>query len=284
MIIKTTFIKNCVKNALCEDIGKEDITTNFLVSSKSMSRAHIIVKEEAIICGLSLVKAVFRLLDPDIKIKFFYNDGSSVKKNTKIATLKGKTRALLTGERVALNFLGYLSGISTYTNDFVKKTSSYKTKILDTRKTTPGLRKLEKYAVKCGGGANHRFGLNDMALIKDNHRAVCHPAISIKESIALIRKKTKKLIEIEVDTLEQFKQALDAKPDMILLDNMITQQIKKAVEITKDLKTKKKPLLEASGGINLSNVTSVAKTGVDRISIGSLTHSPKAVDILMEVI
>ena len=248
-----------------------------------MSSAHIIVKEKGVICGLAQAKETFRAIDPKMKITFYHKDGDFVKKNTKIAKLEGKTRALFTGERTALNFLGFLSGVATHTHEFVEKIYPYKAQILDTRKTTPGLRNLEKYAVKCGGGTNHRFGLYDMALIKDNHRHACHPEISIQEAVKNIRKRTKKKIQVEVDTLDQFMQALEVKPDMILLDNMTTTQLRKAVAITKKLKTKK-PLLEASGGVSLRNVRSIAKTGVDRISIGSLTHSPRSIDISLDAI
>lgn len=218
-----------------------------------------------------------------MKITFYHKDGDLVEKNTRIAKIEGKTRAIFTGERTALNFLGFLSGVATYTHEFVEAIRPYKTRILDTRKTTPGLRNLEKYAVKCGGGTNHRFGLYDMALIKDNHRHACHPEISIQEAIKRIRKRTKKKIQVEVDTLDQFMQALEVSPDMILLDNMTTAQLKKAVAIAKKIRTKK-PVLEASGGVSIKNVRSIAATGVDRISIGSLTHSPRSIDISLEAI
>ncbi|MBU0469222.1 MAG: carboxylating nicotinate-nucleotide diphosphorylase [Candidatus Omnitrophica bacterium] len=276
-------IKDIVKKALQEDIGSQDITTDFLISSKDKSAAYIIFKEKGVICGLKLAKEAFHEIDPKMKITFYHKDGDLVQKNTKIAKIEGKTRAIFTVERTALNFLGFLSGVASYTHEFVEKVAPYKTKILDTRKTTPGLRNLEKYAVTCGGGTNHRFGLYDMALIKDNHRHACHPEISIQEAVKRIRKRTNKKIQVEVDTLDQFMQALEAKPDLILLDNMTTRQLKKAVDITKKLKTKI-PLLEASGGVSLRNVHSIAKTGVDRISIGSLTHSPRSIDISLDAI
>jgi len=192
---------------------------------------------------------------------------------------KGRTRALLSGERTALNFLSYLSGISTLTNQYVKAIKGYPAHILDTRKTTPGLRTLEKMAVRVGGGKNHRFNLNDMVMIKDNHRIAQARQSSIQDAIKKVRQRTSKPLCVEVDNLEEYKQALQADPCIILLDNMSTSQ-KKAVEIRACLK--KKFLLEASGGITLKNIRQVAKTGIDRISIGAITHSPPTIDFTME--
>jgi nicotinate-nucleotide pyrophosphorylase (carboxylating) len=182
-----------------------------------------------------------------------------------------------------LNFLGYLSGIATGTRQYVQKVRGTKAVILDTRKTTPGLRALEKYAVRCGGGGNHRSRLDQMVLMKDNHRAACGRQWNIAETVARLRKQTKKKIEIEVDNLTQFKQILSALPNMILLDNMTNAQMKRAVRLVKGLPRKKRPLLEASGGVTLSNVAGIARTGVDRISVGALTHTHKAVNMSMEL-
>ncbi len=276
-------INTLIRLALSEDAANKDITTNLLISSTHTSSSVIIVRENAVLCGLTIAKKVFQKLNKHVRFQTKFKDGAVVKRNTTIATIKGKTRSLLTGERVALNFLEHLSGIATNTHKYVLKTRLQKAKIYDTRKTTPGLRLLEKYAVKCGGGYNHRSDLSEFILIKDNHRHACHPRQSIAQAIQRIRHKTKKVLEIEIDDLNQFKQALKAEPDMILLDNMTCTQMKKAVALTRTLPRKKRPLLEASGGITLANVAAVAKTGVDRISIGSLTHSHKAIDVSLEL-
>jgi len=277
-------INTLICRALSEDAVSKDITTNSLIPAMHISKGVIIVKEDAVLCGLAIAKKVFHKLNKHIRFQTKFKDGAIVKRNTTIAILKGKTRSLLTGERVALNFLSYLCGIATNTHNYVAKTQRQKAKIYDTRKTTPGLRLLEKYAVKCGGGYNHRSDLSEFVLIKDNHRQASQPGLSIPQAIRAIRRKTRKTLEIEVDNLRQFKQALTASPNMILLDNMTCAQMKKAVALARTLPRKKRPLLEASGGITLSNVAQVARTGVDRISIGSLTHSHKAIDISMELI
>lgn len=273
-----------IAQAFQEDNIRQDVTTNVLVSPTKTSEGYILFKEDGVVCGIELAKQVFKKLDADVKFSVLVKDGIFVKKNTKIAKIKGKTRTLLSAERTALNFLGYLSGIATLTQAFVRQVKPYKAQILDTRKTTPSLRYLEKYAVKCGGGMNHRIDLKEMVLIKDNHRAACYKEMTIEEIITIFRKKTKVPIEIEVDNLEQFKQALSVNPDFILLDNMTLVQMRKAVEWNKNRAQKKKVLLEASGGITLKNVHKVAQTGVDRISIGALTHSHKAIDVSMEII
>jgi len=282
-IINQADIKHYVNSALKEDIGKGDVTTNFLIPEKSISKAHILIKEDGILCGLDFCREVFSALDEKIKIKTKYQDGDKVKRHDKIIFLEGRTRPLLTGERVALNLLGYLSGIASNAYHLLETIKPLKVKILDTRKTIPGLRKINKYALRCGGGSSHRFDLHEMVLIKDNHRGVCHPQISIKEAIGCIRKKTKKKIEIEVDTLPQFKEALAAHPDIILLDNMNIAQLKKAVALNKKIPADMRPLLEASGGITIKNIKSIARTGIDRISTGSLTHTIKMLDFSMEI-
>lgn len=281
--MKPRALNQLIRRALREDAADNDITTNSLIPKRRISNAAIIVKEDAIVCGLKVAERVFKLLDPRIHFETIHGDGKKVKRNTVVARIKGKTRAILTGERVALNFLGYLSGIGTDTSRFVDKTRGTKVRILDTRKTTPGLRLLEKFAVRCGGGHNHRPDLSELVLIKDNHRDACHPHLSIPEAIKRARHKTKKIIEIEVDNLDQFKKALTANPDMILLDNMTCAQMKKAVAVIRKLPRKKRPILEASGGITLRNVAQVARTGVDCISIGSLTHSHNSIDVSLEL-
>jgi len=274
---------NIITQALKEDAAKEDITTNALVPASSTTEAVILFKEDAVLCGLSIARQVFQNLDKNILFRTDLKDGDAVKKNSKVAFIKGKTRAILTGERTALNFLGYLSGIATNTRQFVDRIKPFKTKILDTRKTTPGLRELEKYAVRCGGGYNHRTSLKDMVLIKDNHRVISKRHLSLVEMIEQCRTKTKKPLEIEVDNLTQLQDALRGNPDYILLDNMSIPQLKQAVKITRS-SSHKKPLLEASGGIRPNNVKAIAQTGVDRISIGALTHHRQAIDVSLEII
>src|SRR3989338_7343598 len=274
-------IRKTIEQALREDLPVQDITTNVLIPGDKTSRAYIITKQEAVLCGLQIAKKVFQRLDKNISFRSPYSDGERVPANTRIAFLRGKTRAILSGERVALNFLSHLSGIATKTHNFVKKIRPLKVKILDTRKTIPGLRNLAKYAVQCGEGKNHRMHLGSMALIKDNHRAACH-RISLDEIIQKTKKATHKHVEVEVNTLPQFKTALKGNPDMILLDNMSLRQIKEAVRITRSLRPS--PLLEVSGNVSLKNVRRIAKTGVDRISIGALTHTVQAIDLSLELI
>ncbi|MCD4781893.1 MAG: carboxylating nicotinate-nucleotide diphosphorylase [Candidatus Omnitrophica bacterium] len=277
-------IDKYIKLALKEDLGGEDITTNALVPVDDYSKAHIVVKENAMLCGLKIAREVFKKLDPKIIFHTLHKDSDHVEKNMIIATIKGQTRAILTGERTALNFLGYLSGIATHTHKFIEAVRPYDVEILDTRKTAPGLRQLKKYAVKCGGGKNHRINLNEMVMIKDNHREACHPHVSITESIHIARRHTRKTVEIEVDTLDQFLEAIKAHPDIILLDNMSFAEMKEAVKLNKKSVFLKKPLLEASGGITLHKVRHVAETGVDRISIGSLTHTTRMIDVSLELL
>src|SRR3989338_2995563 len=204
-----------VLQALQEDNAFHDITTQLLIDKNKISEAYIVAKEDAVLCGLDLAKKTFQKLDPRIQIRSSYKDGDKVTKNKKILSLNGKTRAILSGERVALNFLGHLSGIATLTHRFVKTAASSKVKIMDTRKTTPGLRALERMAVIAGGGTNHRVDLKDMILIKDNHRAALKTQLPIPKLIQNLRKKTNKILEIEVDNLVQLKAALGASPDII---------------------------------------------------------------------
>ncbi len=275
-------ISTLIKNALTEDRVANDLTTQSLINKTQTSQAYIVSREEAIICGTRLVKDIFRTLNSKIHVFVYHQDGDKIKINEPVIFIEGPTASILSGERVALNFLTRLSGISTLTAKFVEKVIGTKAKILDTRKTTPGLRDLEKYAVVCGGGHNHRRDLSDMVLIKDNHIAAQPQDMTLSDIVRKVRKETKKKIEIEVDTFRQFKEALTAQPDIILLDNMTTSQMKAAVHLKKQCKSK--VLLEASGGINHSNVTKIAATGVDRISIGQLTHSPRSIDFSLEFV
>lgn len=259
-----------------------DITTNSLVRPDHRSTAKIVTNQNGVLCGMEIAKHIFKRLDKSVSFKSRHKDGAVLKKGDCLATIKGHSRAILTGERSALNILGYLSGIATATRQYTDMVKPAKTKILDTRKTTPTLRWLEKYAVRCGGGFNHRFNLSDMALIKDNHLAVSPKGMSITENIKRIRKKTKKAVMIEVETMEQLTEAVLSGPDMIMLDNMSPAQIKQAVLIRNRLN--KKILLEASGGINIKTIRSVARTGVDRISLGAITHAAPSIDLSLEMV
>lgn len=281
--MKRILLNTIITQALKEDATNADITTNALVPASSMTEAVILLKEDAVLCGLSIARRVFQRLDKNILFRAGFKDGDFVKGNSRIASIKGKTRAILTGERTALNFLGDLSGIATNTKQFVDRIRPLKTQIVDTRKTTPGLRELEKYAVRCGGGWNHRTNLKDMVLIKDNHRVVSRKELSLAEMIEQCRTKSKKPLEIEVDNLTQLRDALRGNPDYILLDNMSVSQLNQAVKIARS-SPHKRPLLEASGGIRLNNVKAIAQTGVDRVSIGALTHNRRAIDVSLEII
>lgn len=273
-------ISNIIKQALIEDIGKGDITTNSVVPKSRIIKAKIIAKENGIIAGLNIAKETFKQLNNCILFKKKVQDGNFVKKGKIIAELQGNARAILTAERVALNFLQRLSGIATLTAEFVKLAG--RIKILDTRKTTPLMRKLEKYAVKVGGGVNHRFNLNDAILIKDNHIEI---AGSVKEAIRKA-KQTEKKIEVEVKNIKEVKEALNEGVDVLMLDNMSIKNIKKAIKLAKKRKgkSKKKVKIEVSGGMNLKNIKKIAKTGIDMVSIGALTHSAKSLDLSLEVV
>ena len=273
------YIDQIIHNALKEDDCHNDITSKLLISARQTSQAKIIAKEEVVICGSNIVKAVFKSFDKNIQITSQCRDGQKIKKGSVVITIKGSTQKLLSAERVALNFLGHLSGIATLTRRYVDAVKPFKVKILDTRKTTPGLRILERIAVCAGGGENHRFNLNDMILIKDNHREAFN-FDKFCDKLIQIRKSTKKTIEIEVDNLDQLKKIIPCQPDIILLDNMNPQQIEKALRMIKSAKNKK-ILTEASGGITLKNIRQYAKTGVDRISIGALTHSAPNINFSM---
>ena len=281
-------IKNIIKTALKEDIGSGDITTNAILKERGKGEggrgtAKIIVKENLVVAGLSVAGEVFKQLDKKAVFKPLVKDGEGVKKGQCIAEVKGRLRTLLTGERVALNFLQRLSSITTLTRQFVDAVKGYDVKILDTRKTTPNLRILEKYAVRCGGGFNHRFGLFDAILIKDNHIVA---AGGIKNAVLQVRKNApKKKIEVEVKNFKELKEALESKVALIMLDNMKPQQMKRAVSFIRITHhASRTTLIEASGGVNLKNVKKIAKTGIHRISIGALTHSARGVDISMEIV
>jgi nicotinate-nucleotide pyrophosphorylase (carboxylating) len=268
---------NIIYSALEEDIGQGDVTTNLLIPEDRKSKAYCIAKENFVLAGLPFVREVFMILDPSILIKTLYNDGSKVKKGNIIAEISGKTCVILKGERVSLNIVQRLSGIATLTNRYVEKTRGLKAKIVDTRKTTPCHRFMEKYAVKVGGGYNHRFGLFDGILIKDNHIKTLG---SIKKAVREAKKGHHLFkIEVEVKNLKELKEAIESGADIIMLDNMSVRDMKEAVKIAKG-----RVMLEASGNISLENVREVAETGVDLISVGALTHSAPAVDISLKIV
>jgi len=270
-------VRRAVQIALAEDIGSGDVTTQAIVPETAIAKAIIAGREPLIVAGLALVEAAFRQLSPRVEISRVAEDGQRVKPGTALLELHGPARAILTGERVALNFLQRLSGIATLTGQFVEAVKGTRAQILDTRKTTPGWRVLEKYAVVCGGGHNHRFGLFDMVLIKDNHLAALKMESSNPISMALERARAmhpKLKIEVEADTLEQVEQAVAAEADLVLLDNMNPVQLRLAVQ-----KCKGRAQTEASGGVTLASVRMIAEAGVDFISVGALTHSARAVDI-----
>ncbi len=277
-----------VRNALAEDVGCGDITGEALFDKSLNVCADIICKEEyAVLYGIEVIEEVFRQLDKNIKVFPRAGDGDIIKKGQIVCSISGPAPALLIGERTALNFLGRLSGIATRTSRFVKKIKGLKVKILDTRKTTPGLRVLEKSAVKAAGGSNHRFGLFDQVLIKDNHIDILRhlsgadytPCAIVNKARNKLKKKT--IIEIEVRDKEELVSALKGNPDIIMLDNMNIEAMKKAVKL-KNLYNKKIKL-EASGNINEKNIRNVALCGVDFISVGSLTHSINTVDFSLKV-
>lgn len=270
-------VEKAVREALAEDLGLAgDITTDPIIPEDARGAAAIVVREPAHIAGLDLAEAAFRVLDPGVTFDRLLNDGAAAKAGATIARVEGKTRALLTGERTALNFFGRLCGIATLTAAFVAKVEGTGARIVDTRKTTPGLRAFEKYAVRCGGGANHRFGLYDAVLVKDNHIAAAGglgPALERLRAHAGHMVK----IEVEVDTLDQLRDALQFPIDAVLLDNMDVPTLKEAVALAQG-----KVLTEASGGVNLETVAAIAETGVDLISVGALTHSPRNLDSSLE--
>jgi nicotinate-nucleotide pyrophosphorylase (carboxylating) len=266
-----------LRHALEEDIGPGDITTSLVISRDRRSKARYLAKEDFVLAGLPFAKEVFRLLDPSIKFEMFLHDGDTIKRGDILAEVYGKTVDILAGERVSLNILQRLSGIATLTAAYVKRVKGLKAKIIDTRKTTPCMRFMEKYAVRMGGGCNHRFGLFDAILIKDNH---IEAAGGIRKAVNLAKKGHHlSKIEAEASDLKGLRNAIDAGADVVMLDNMTVGDMRKAVEISNG-----RVLLEASGGVRLENVRDIAETGVDFISVGALTHSAPAVDISLKMV
>ena len=265
-------INSKVSEALSEDSVSDDLTSQATITQSQVSEARFVTRKSGVIAGCLVAATVLEqcgIKEYELLVK----DGQEVSANTELIRLKAETRSILKAERTALNFLSHLSGIATFTNLWVKEVSSSKTAIRDTRKTTPGLRELEKYAVRMGGGLNHRMNLSDQALIKDNHIAA---AGSVSQAINRVKKAAPgALIEVEVDTLEQLKEALQCSVEIVLLDNMSIEQVKAAVEIAKGSNTK----LESSGGLKLENAAAYAATGVDYLAVGALTHSAPVLDI-----
>jgi nicotinate-nucleotide pyrophosphorylase (carboxylating) len=275
-------VKEIIAYALREDLGSGDITTNAIFGESSRSKGAIVAKEEGIVAGLPIAKEVFAQLSTDVEWKEFKRDGERTKKGEVLVELSGPTRTILSGERVALNFIQRMSGIATITERFVSAVSGFKAQILDTRKTAPGLRPLDKYAVRAGGGRNHRIGLFDGILIKDNHIRL---AGGIVEAVQLLRKNLDPArlrdlkIEVEAGNLTEVREAIEAGADIILLDNMSLNDIRRSVALIGG-----RALVEVSGGVTLDNVRNIAEAGADFISVGLLTHSPKALDVSLEIL
>lgn len=277
-MLNPLLVEDAVRAALLEDLGRAgDITTNATIPAAKPARAVIAARQPGIVAGLDLARAAFRLLDPALRFEALIADSAAISPGAILATIEGPARALLSAERVALNFLGRLSGIATLTSRYVSAVAHTRARIVCTRKTTPGLRTFEKYAVLCGGGVNHRFGLDDAILIKDNHIAVAGgiiPALrAVKAAIGHLVK-----IEIEVDTLDQLDEVLNEGADVVLLDNMPPAQLREAVT-----RVRGRLLTEASGGVTLETIAAIAESGVDMISVGALTHSAKVLDLGLDI-
>jgi nicotinate-nucleotide pyrophosphorylase (carboxylating) len=271
------YLKKLIEEALSEDLGNGDVTSEAIIPADATSTADIKAKQDLVLAGLEVAREVFHYLDPATRFESLARDGDKIKAGAVLARVSGKTRILLAGERVALNLLQHLSGIATLTSRYVEQLKGAKAQILDTRKTLPGLRRLEKYAVRMGGGRNHRFGLYDGILIKDNHITA---AGSITKAVELARKNAHNLLKIEVETktLEEVREALTVKADVIMLDNMPLDLMREAVKMIAG-----RALVEASGNVTLETIRAIAETSVDFISSGSLTHSAPAADISMKI-
>jgi nicotinate-nucleotide pyrophosphorylase (carboxylating) len=273
--VATDTLERIVHAALAEDIGAGDVTTEATVAPDAVGTAELLVKQSGVVCGLRVAEATFLALDPEIRFEALARDGDVVEPPAVVARVSGSLRAILTGERVALNFVGRLSGIATLTGRYVAAIDGTGATVLDTRKTTPGLRALEKHAVACGGGRNHRFGLGDAVLVKDNH---LRAAGSIAAAVELVRAASDLPVEVECETLDQVDDALEAGVDAILLDNMTLDDLREAARLTAG-----RARLEASGGVNLDTIRAIAETGVDEISVGALTHSAHSLDVSLEL-
>jgi nicotinate-nucleotide pyrophosphorylase (carboxylating) len=280
-LLNTPRVRQFIAQAIDEDLGQGDITTEALIPEAQRGGASITAKASGIIAGVEIAKQVFLKIDPELKLVILIEDGAEVKPGDIVAKIEGRIASILKAERVALNLLQHLSGIASETNHYVQAVNGLPVQITDTRKTTPGLRTLGKYAVRVGGGKNHRMHLGDGILIKDNHLAALrHQGLSIKEILTKTRQKasSRLKIEVEVKTPQEAAEAAEAGADIIMLDNMDLEDMRQATQLIKG-----RALIEASGGITLDKVRAVAETGVDLISIGALTHSAKALDISLEL-
>lgn len=273
-------IASVVRTALSEDRAGDDVTTQAVVGAELVAQGRLVAREAGVVCGLVVARYVFATLDERAALEAHAADGERVEAGAVLATVSGPAQAILSGERTALNFVQRLSGVATLTRRYVEEVTGTSCVILDTRKTTPGLRDMEKYAVRCGGGANHRRDLAVMGMIKDNHReAVARQGGTLAQAVATIRQHAPETpVEIEVDTLDELRDALAAGPEWILLDNMTTAEMREAVALAAG-----GAKLEASGGITLERVAEIAATGVDAISSGALTHSAPALDIALDI-
>lgn len=289
MRTKDQGIEKLIELALREDLGKGDVTSEALIDENLKGKGIIKALEDGVLAGIEIARLVFKRIDPEIVFKPLVKDGEKIRNKSKVAQIEGKVKSILAGERTALNFLQRLSGIATFTSKFVQEVKGTKTKILDTRKTTPGFRALEKYAVKMGRGENHRMGLYDRILIKDNHIRACGgvgTAIrkvkkSLKNETFVSRFDLKNLkVEVEAKNIKEVKEAIQSEADWIMLDNMSSSQIKEGVRMIRSNRRKIK--IEVSGRVNLNNVKKIARLGVDYISVGALTHSAKALDLSLE--
>ncbi len=271
------YVKDHVKSALMEDIGYGDITTENLAGENDFLKAELNTRSEGILCGCDVFKTVFETLSNDVRIKFYFKDGDEIQKGDKIADIEGPAKDLLMGERVSLNYIQRMSGIATETRKYQDAIAPYNAKIVDTRKTTPNFRAFEKYSVKIGGGALHRFNLSDCAMIKDNHirlaGSLTNAVNKLRESISHAHK-----IEVECDTFDQVKEAVAVKADIIMLDNMSIETMKKAVEFINH-----RAIVEASGNVNLSTVNTIASTGVDIISSSAIVAKAPTLDLALDM-
>ena len=275
-------VAELVRTALLEDVGSGDVTSLATIPAEARSQARMVAREPMVVCGLALACAAFRQCDPSLFVDFKCQDGQKVERGEVLLEVEGSTRAILSGERVALNFLQRLSGVATMTAKYVQALEGTSAQLLDTRKTTPGWRILEKFAVRCGGGKNHRHGLYDMVLVKDNHLAAlaAEQPNAVTAAVRRARAAYPHLrVEIEADTLEQARQAAEAGADIVLLDNMSLEQLRMAVASFKG-----RVQLEASGGVTLDTIHAIGQTGVDFISVGAITHSARAVDIGLDFV
>ena len=274
-------IEDLVERALDEDLAGGDITTEALIPPHNRGKANFMIKAPGILAGIEIAKLVFMKIDPFLKFSIFIHDGNAVKPGAIVATVEGDVPGILKGERTALNFLQHLSGIATQTSLYVDAVQGLPVKILDTRKTVPGLRVLEKYAVSVGGGINHRLNLGDMVLIKDNHIAILRrQGLSVGDIVRQARNKTPREVKIEIETSNPVEalEAAEAGADVVMLDNMGLEEMRQAVTLINH-----RAILEASGGVNLGTIRAIAETGVDWISVGALTHSSGALDISMKL-